>query len=339
MAGALNDCIAAGSVGFSTGLMYAPGSSAPFEELALLCGVTARAGGIYCTHMRSYSWELLESLEEQIQLARLTGCRLQLSHLQAVGRVNWNKQELVFERIERARREGLDIEFDIYPYQAGSTVLTQFLPQRALNGGTASLMCRLCNSAEREDIVRETEARLAQSWTDIVISSVRTVKNQSFVGRSIAAIASERELSPAEAVMELLIEEEAEVNIVSFNQSETNLRALLTHPLCTVISDGFYVNGRPHPRLFGTFPELLGRYCRDQRWLTLPDAIHKITQKPAERFGLKGRGILRRGAFADVTLFDPKTIRSTATYDDPERPPEGIRLVLHNGREVYPAAR
>ena len=132
MAGTLGDCIAGGSVGFSTGLMYAPGSSAPFEELTALCQVTARNGGIYCTHMRSYSWELLESLEEQIQLARLTGCKLQISHLQAVGRVNWEKQHLAFERMEVARREGVDIEFDIYPYQAGSTVCSQLLPQRAL---------------------------------------------------------------------------------------------------------------------------------------------------------------------------------------------------------------
>src|SRR5205807_4154431 len=137
-------------------------------------------------------------------------------------------------------REGVDIEFDIYPYQAGSTVLTQLLPQHALEGGTPNLLRRLRNAAERRDIVRETQASLAQTWADVIIASVWSARNQSMVGRSIAAVASSRELPSAETVMDLLLEEAGAVSIVSFNQSEANLRALLTHPLCTVISDGFF---------------------------------------------------------------------------------------------------
>ncbi len=136
MVGTLTETLQDGAVGFSTGLMYAPGSSAPFEELLQLCRATAREDGIYCTHMRSYSWDLLESLEEQIRLAKESGCRLQISHMQAVGRANWNKQEQALERIAAARQDGVDIEFDSYPYLAGSTVMTQLLPQRALDGGT-----------------------------------------------------------------------------------------------------------------------------------------------------------------------------------------------------------
>jgi N-acyl-D-aspartate/D-glutamate deacylase len=193
----------------------------------------------------------------------------------------------------------------------------------------------LNNSAERLDLEKETEDNLAQSWEDVVITSVKTAKNQNLVGLSIAAIAAARGTAPVRTMTDILLEEDAVVNIVSFNQSEPNLRALLTHPRCSVISDGFYVNGRPHPRLFGTFPELLGRYCREQKWMTLPEAIQKITRKPAERFRLKDRGSLEPGAFADITVFNPETIRSRATYNDPERAPEGIELVLRNGREIF----
>ena len=337
MSATLAETLEDGAVGFSTGLMYAPGSSAPVEELAELCRVTAQRGGIYCTHMRSYSWELLESLEEQIGLATVSGCRLQISHMQAVGRANWSKQEAALERIEQARQAGVDIEFDSYPFLAGSTVMTQLLPQRALDGGTSALLTRLQNTAERRDIERETEQGMAQSWDDLFITSVRTAGNQPLVGKTIREIAVLRSRTPIETVTDLLLEEDAVVNVVSFNQSDDNLRALLTHPRCTVISDGFYVTGRPHPRLFGTFPELLGNYVRERGWLTLPEAVHKITRKPAERFRLAGRGSLASGSFADVTIFNPETIRSRATYDNPEQAPEGISLVFRNGREVFHA--
>ncbi len=337
MCATLAEALQDGAVGFSTGLMYAPGSSAPFEELAELCRVTAQNGGIYCTHMRSYSWELLESLEEQIRLAQHSGCRLQISHMQAVGRANWSKQEAALERIEQAHAQGIDIEFDSYPFLAGSTVMTQLLPQRALDGGTPALLARLQNSAQRRDIERETEQSMAQSWDDLIVTSVGSAANQPLVGLTVRQIAAGRARPEISTVMDLLLEENAIVNVVSFNQSDDNLRALLTHPRCTVISDGFYVNGRPHPRLFGTFPELLGNYVRDRNWLSLPEAIHKITRKPAERFGLKGRGSLTPGSFADITVFNPATIRSRATYSDPEQAPEGIAFVYRNGRQVFHA--
>jgi N-acyl-D-amino-acid deacylase len=335
MAASLDDCLAAGSTGFSTGLMYAPGSSAPFDELVELCSVVGRRGAIYCTHMRDYSWTLLESLEEQIRLARAAGCRLQISHLQAVGRANWSKQEQVLERIEHVRREGLDIEFDIYPYTAGSTVLTQLLPQSALEGGAGALLARLTNAAERREIAKATQDRLAQTWPDILISGLHSAANQSLVGMTIAEIAAQRGTVPVETVLDLLVEEEADVKMISFNQCEENLRVLLSHPQCTVISDGFYVKGRPHPRLYGTFAELLGKVCREKKWLTLEEAVHKITAKPAERFGMKNRGVLQKNSLADITVFDAATVGSPATYSDPTQPPQGIALVLHEGRELF----
>jgi N-acyl-D-amino-acid deacylase len=336
MAGALDECLAGGSAGFSTGLMYAPGSSAPREELHRLCSVTARRGAIYCTHMRSYSWDLLDSVKEQLELARTSGCRLQISHFQAVGRANWNKQAEALGWIERAARDGVDVEFDSYPYLAGSTVLSQLLPQSALDGGTTALVARLLDPLQRAEIARATQDGMAQGWSDILISGVKSAANARLIGRTVAEIAVERDSEPVETALDLLVEEAADVKMISFNQSEDNLRALLTHPRCTVISDGFYVNGRPHPRLFGTFPELLGKYCREKKWLTLEQAVHKITTKPAARFGLKDAGILRPGASADIVVFDPLRVGSPATYSDPEQPPTGIERVYRKGRQLWP---
>ena len=321
-----------GAAGFSTGLTYAPGSSAPFDELERLCAVVARHGAIYTSHIRSYFGELVEAVEEQLELARRTGCRLQISHLQAAGARNWPLQELALERIERAAEQGLDVAFDCYPYRAGSTVLTQILPQWALDGGVPGLLQRLASSSERRRIAEETEANLAWNWSDIFISAVGSDGNRPLVGRNLAEIAEDRECKPVVVTLDLLVEEGGNVNMLSFNQSEENLRRTVTHPLSTIISDGFYVKGRPHPRLHGTFAQLLGAVCRDWGWLSLEEAVRKITGAPAARYRLARRGHLAPGYFADITVFDPADVGSPATYEDPEAAPRGIRHVFHNGR-------
>lgn len=332
LGGLLDEALEAGCAGFSTGLMYAPGSSAGFEELVPLCRIVEARGKLYSTHMRSYAEGLVEAVREQIALARASGCRLQISHLQAAGRANWDLQRRALDEIEAARREGIDIQFDIYPYQCGSTVLTQWLPHWALDGGTAALVRRLAEPALRARIRAETERTRAQPWSDITISGVASARNAPLIGRTIADVATERGCSAADTALDLLAEEHAAVNVISFNQSEDNLRQLLSHPLCSVISDGFYVRGKPHPRLHGTFPELLGSVVRERRWMPLETAIHKITGQPAARLGLERRGLLREGYEADVTVFDPGRIRSLATYESPELPPEGIRLVVRAGQ-------
>jgi dihydroorotase/N-acyl-D-amino-acid deacylase len=333
MAGLLEDALGAGCVGFSTGLMYAPGSAAPADELERLCRIVARAGKLYATHMRSYASGLLEAIREQLALARATGCRLQISHLQAAGRANWGLQQQALDEIEGARAQGIDVEFDIYPYQCGSTVLTQWLPAWALEGGRHSLLQRLGDRAVREQIALEMDESRAQYWSDITISGLS--KNTDLVGKTIDEVALSRKTAPAQAALDLLIEEEAAVNVVSFNQSKENLRQLITHPLCSVISDGFYVQGKAHPRLYGTFPELLGNVTRDQHWLSLAESLHKVTGKPANRLGLQDRGLLRQNYQADLTVFDPAAIQSHSTYEDPDRAPDGIVSVIKNGRIVH----
>ena len=334
MSGLLEDALDAGCAGFSTGLMYAPGSSAAPEELEHFCHLVARKGKLYATHMRSYSAGLLDAIREQIQLAETTGCRLQISHLQASGRDNWHLQEAALVEIEAARRRGVDVEFDIYPYQCGSTVLTQLLPQWTLDGGIEALLNRLTDAAMRSRILRELQSSPVKRWSDVTISSVQSDTSASLVGKNIGQIADERGCAADICALDLLVEEGGSINIISFNQSETNLRQLITHPLCSVITDGFYVKGKPHPRLHGTYPELLGGLVRDKHWLSLPEALHKITGKPAARLRLTDLGLLKPGYKADVTIFDPAQISSHSTYEEPARIPGGIRTVIKSGAVV-----
>lgn len=330
----LDQCLAEGAAGFSTGLMYAPGSSAPAEELERLCRVTARRGKVYATHMRDYFGRIVEAIDEQIHLARRTGVRLQISHLLIAGRKNWPLLSQAFDHIENARAEGIDVAFDCYPYVAGSTVLTQILPQWALDGGAAAMLARFADAGQRKRIAKQTAETLAWAWTDIYISAVRTHANQPLVGRNLAEIAALRRRDPMETALDLLTEEHGAVNMITFNQSEENLRATMAHPLSIIGSDGFYVRGRPHPRLWGTFPRLLGTFVREEKLLPVEEAIRKITAAPAGRFGLKDRGRIATGYIADIVVFDPARIGSRAGYTSPEVPPEGILHVFRNGRRV-----
>ena len=328
----LSDAFAQGAIGLSTGLMYAPGSSAPTAELERLCAVVAAQGKIYCTHMRDYGFHLLEAVAEQIRIAERTGCRLQISHLQAVGRANRELNNAALELIEAAHARGIDVAFDCYPYIAGSTVMTQLLPQWACEGGTEAMLARLASARQRDRIEQEMLASIANTWNELLVGAVGSARNAHVVGKSLEELSDIRRKRPAEVIFDLLLEEHGKVNILEFNQSEENLRRNLNHPLAIIISDGFYVSGRPHPRLHGTFPELLGNQCRDRKWMPLATAIHKITGMPAERFRIAERGFLREGYWADITVFDPATIRSRATYTEPEQSPEGLRYVIREGR-------
>ena len=330
MCGLLEESLDLGAAGFSSGLMYAPGSGATATELEALARVAARKGAVYATHMRSYSAGLVEAVEEQIAIARASGCALQISHLQAAGDAYWPSQQRAIDLIEGAAAEGIDVSFDAYPWLAGSTVMTQILPQSALDGGTARLLQRLEDPVQRE-IIRsgiKPEAR----WTGVVITAVPHREEQ-YVGRSVAELAAERGSTPEDTVMDILVEQEAQVTVVEHCQSRENLHALLTHPLATVVTDGVYTRGgRSHPRLYGTFPLLLGDLVRERKWLRLEEAVHKVTGKPANRFHMEHRGRIAPGYEGDLTIFDPDLIRTDATYENPAVPPRGIHSVWRQGR-------
>lgn len=332
----LDEALAAGAAGFSTGLMYAPGSTAPFWELERLCRVVAKHDKVYATHMRDYFGGVVDAIEEQLKLARATGVRLQISHLQVVGASNWGLQTKALDTIEKAERirGGVDVCFDCYPYTAGSTVLTQILPPWTMEGGMDEMVKRLKDPQLRPRITGQIHNWISWRWTDIYISAVGGNPKHPAVGKNLAELAAEGKSSPTDVVFDLLIEHRGAVNMLTFNQSEGNLRGTLRHPLSFIGSDGFYVRGRPHPRLHGTFPRLLGTICREKGWMNLEPAIWKITSGPAERFRIKDRGRVAPGCFADITVFDPRTIDSPATYEEPEKPPVGIHRVFRNGKQL-----
>jgi dihydroorotase/N-acyl-D-amino-acid deacylase len=331
MSGLLDEALEQGAAGFSSGLMYAPGSGASSEELIALAKIVARQGAVYATHMRSYSAGLLLAVEEQLAIAEAAGCRLQISHLQAAGEDYWPLLQPAIEAVERAARRGVDVSFDAYPWLAGSTVLTQVLPQSALDGGREMLLSRLANPIEREQI--RPGIRPEARWNKVVITAVAR-DEAAFVGRSIQEIADERGVSVEDATMDILLEQEGEVTIVEHCQSPENLRILLTHPLAMIVTDGVYTRGRSHPRLYATFPVLLGDIVRERKWLSLEEAVHKVTGRPATRFHMKERGVIAAGQVADITLFDPRTICTKSTYERPELPPVGIHSVWRSGRVI-----
>ncbi len=334
MCGVLAEALQEGSCGFSSGLMYAPGSSAPPEELQALCRVVARHSKLYATHMRNYSDRLVDATDEQLALARETGCRLQISHFQAVGKRNWHLQQIALDHIEQAARQGVDVAFDAYPYVRGSTVLTQILPQWSLDDGVQGLLIRLNDSVQRLLIADEANAELAQGWENIIISAVGSKRNAHVVGKSLVEIGELLNVTPVEAAFHLLIEEVGMVNILEINQSEDNLRQVLAHPMCNVISDGFYVTGKSHPRLVGTFPYLLGEISQARGWLTIEEAVRKVTDLPAQRLNMKRRGRIQTNYIADITIFDQRTINSAATYESPTIPPSGILHRFRSGLKL-----
>ena len=330
MTGILNESLQQGAVGLSTGLMYAPGSAATSEELRTLCRVVAKRGGIHSTHMRSYTSRLIEAVDEQIDIAERCECRLQISHLQAVGRENWPLQERAIAHIEQAAAHGVDVMFDAYPWLFGSTVLTQLLPQAALDGGINSLMGRLSDPTARAAIARDLELEHGDRWGELFIAHARHNPHQ-LEGRSLWGIATERGDEPSNTVLDILLEQEGDATILENNQCDGNLRQLLTHPLAMIVSDGLYTRGRPHPRLYGTFPHLLGNIVRERGWLSLEEAVRKISGIPAARFDLHDRGIVSPGFAADLAVFNPKTVDSGATYEHPTLPPRGISAVFRKG--------
>jgi N-acyl-D-amino-acid deacylase len=333
-----------GAFGLSSGLEYVPGVYTPTDELIPLARVVAARGALYATHMRSEEEELLEALDEALRTGRESGARLQVSHLKAAGRPNWGLQDEALARLERAAAEGLDVLADAYPYTAYSTTLTILLESWAREGGDEAILARLANPRHRARIVREVGPRVARELGDfslVVLSSVGSPELQPCVGRSVTDIAAEWGVDESEAYARLLERGRADVGYVGHGMSERNVERVLAHPLVMVGSDGRSMaptgrarNDRPHPRSYGTFPRILGRYVRERGVLDLPTAVRKMTSMPAERIGLTDRGRVAIGLAADLVAFDAASVADVATFDDPQRPPEGIVHVLVNGAPV-----
>jgi N-acyl-D-amino-acid deacylase len=336
-----------GAVGLSTGLIYAPGMFADTDEVVRLARVAGEAGGFYASHIRGEGDTLLEAIAEAIEIGRRAQVAVQISHLKAAGRANWPKMARAIDLIETARAEGLDVTADMYPYPAGSTSLATLLPAWARVGSRDALLARLADPTERARIREALEGRgLARDaeWDGIVISGCPATPEHE--GRTVAAIAADRGVTPSQAVVEILREAQGEADMILFMMSEENVALGLRCPWVMIGSDGEgraatgpYATGKPHPRNYGTCPRFLGRYVREERIVSLEEAIRRMTSLPARKLGLRDRGLLQPGHLADVVVFDPATIADTATFADPHRYPDGIRWVLVNGQPVIAAGQ
>ena len=304
--------IDAGAFGLSSGLIYDPGRHAATEELIELTRLLRGTGGLYATHMRDEGLGLLTSIDEAIRIGEEAGVPVQISHHKASGRDAWGMVTRSLERIEAAQRRGLNVHADQYPYTAGSTILSAVAADGRLGGAGGGV------------------GRMTPD--NVLIAS--TKDHPAWEGQSIAAM-MEQFGQPLDVTVNRLLQEEPGATVVLHMMSEDDVRTVMRHPSTMIGSDGIpTLEGKPHPRLYGTFARVLGHYARDLGILSLADAVWRMTGFPARKFGLRDRGLIEVGRFADLVLFDPASVIDVGTYEDPKRPPAGIRLVMVNGQVV-----
>jgi N-acyl-D-amino-acid deacylase len=336
-----------GALGIGSSLIYAPDAYNSHEELVALARVAARHGGSYLTHMRSEGDRLLEAVEETIRVAREAGIAAEIYHLKAAGEANWPKLEGVVARIEAARREGLRVSANMYTYTAGATGFDACLPPWSREGGWSAVFARLRDGATRERILREMRAgdagfenlcRLAGSPERIRLVAFRNEALKPLTGKTLGEVAASRGRTPEDTVLDLVVEDGSRVGVVFFLMSEENVRRQVRLPWVAFGSDagsmapeGVFLKSSTHPRAYGNFARLLGRYVREEGLLTLEEAVRRLSSMPAENLGLDRRGRLVAGHFADVVVFDPATVADRATYENPHQYAVGVRHVLVNG--------
>lgn len=334
----LEQAMEEGAAGFSTGLIYAPAMFADREELLALARTAAARGGLYATHMRSEGARLLEAVEEALDLSKTSGVPLQISHLKTAGEANWGKCSALLERIRTARAEGMDVASDRYPYTASATDLDILLPEWAEQGGREAILERLRTPATLRRIRDEmAAARPDAYWDGVWIGSTHAPAHAPFTGRPLCELARAWRMHPLDAALRLMDTDDLYTGAFFFGMSEANMDRILAEPWVMIGSDaslraptGPLAADHPHPRAYGTFPRFLRRVL-DSHSMSPGEAIRKMTSLPAERFHLRGRGLLEPGAWADVVLLDPRTFRDQATYAKPHAFSSGLYAVWVNG--------
>ncbi|MFC4801246.1 amidohydrolase family protein [Neobacillus sp. GCM10023253] len=331
-----------GAVGLSTGLIYPPCCFAEMKELEALCQVIAEYGVPLVIHQRSEGDEILESMQELIDMMKRCGAHLHFSHLKNCGKDNWHKTPDVLKKIDQAREEGLEVTFDQYPYTAGSTMLSAILPPWVHAGGTDQLLERLADEGLRKKMIQEMATGFKgwdsmskwAGWDGIIVTSVESAEKQYCVGKTIEQIAElDGRENCAEVALDLILHEKNGVGMIDFVMNEESVKAILAHPAGTIGSDGL-LGGEPHPRAYGSFPRILGKYVREEKVLPLEDMIRRMTSQPARIIGLQDRGILREGLAADIVIFNPDEIIDRATFEKPRQFNLGIDTVIVNGEVV-----
>jgi dihydroorotase/N-acyl-D-amino-acid deacylase len=338
-----------GAVGLSTSLQYPPAPYAETAELIALASEAAKLGGVYATHMRSESDEILVALEEAIRIGREAAIPVEIWHLKTAGKNNWGRMPEVVARIDSARQAGVDIAADTYAYPAWFNSLSSFVPPWAHDGGAAKLLERLRDPEARRRIRKQIveDTGWENSWQEIsgpeamLIGAVQNPELRRFQGKTLAEVAQARGGDPLEVLLDFLIEDEAYTSVAVFGMSEPDVALALKQPWVSIncdsegsAPDGLLSRSHPHPRAYGTFPRILRKYVREEELLTLEDAIRKFTSLAAQRMRIGDRGVLKVGMWADVVVFDPETIRDRATFAQPHQLAEGMHWVLVNGVPV-----
>jgi dihydroorotase/N-acyl-D-amino-acid deacylase len=339
-----------GALGLSTSLIYVPSAYASTEEIIALARVAARYGGTYITHQRNEDDTIDASLDEVFRIAREAGIQTEIYHLKTAGRRNFGEMPAVLKRIEKARAEGLDVTADQYPWTASSNSLDASLPLWVREGGAERMVARLSDPATRararSDFLKEHEGVWPEHAAAILITSVLSPRLKEYEGKTIADIAAAEARDPVDVIMDVVTADRGNTGRVTFSMSEDDVRAALAHPLvsfCTdsgaMAEDGILSQEKSHPRAWGSAPRILGKYVREERLLTLEEAIRKMTSLPASRMRLHDRGLLRPGMMADLVAFDPERVRERSTYADPNHYSEGIPYVAVNGVLVVDSGR
>jgi dihydroorotase/N-acyl-D-amino-acid deacylase len=346
----VRDAMRDGAVGLSTSLQYAPAPYAKTEELIALAREAAKFGGIYASHIRNEGDGILPALDEAFRIGREAGIPVEIWHLKAAGKANWGRMAEIVAHIEQARRSGVDVAADTYAYPAWFNSFSAIIPPWAHDGGDQKLVERLKDPAARARIRKEMETP-SDDWNNewqevpgpdaILVGAVQNPKLIPLEGKSIAEIAKLWNKDPIDTVFDLLIEDEAFTGVAMVGMSEPDVALALQQPWVSICNDsqgtapdGLLGKEHPHPRAYGTFPRILRKYVREEKKLTLEDAIRKFTALPAQRMRLADRGVLKAGMWADVVVFDPETIRDVATFENPNQLSEGMRFVLVNGVPV-----
>lgn len=328
----------AGAVGLSTGLIYMPCAYSESTEIIEMCKVVAEYDGMFVIHQRSEADTILDSMKEVIKIGRESGVKIHYSHFKVCGKKNWDKIDQIVELLQRAESEGIRVSFDQYPYVAGSTMLGVILPPWVHDGGTDKVLERLANPELRKKMIYDIEHGIP-GWDNFVefagldqifVTSVKNKKNEDAIGLNLIQLGKLRGKDPYDATFDLLLEEENAVGMVDFYGTEEHVQRFMKRPEMNACTDGL-LGGKPHPRVYGAFPRILGKYVREERVLTLEQAVYKMTKKPATTFNIVNRGQLKEGYFADITIFNPDTVIDKGTYTDPAQYPDGIAYVLING--------
>ena len=340
----------AGALGIGSSLIYAPAFYAKTEELIELCKVAAQYKGKYISHMRSEGNQLVQAVEELIRISREANIPAEIYHLKAAGKDNWSKMDKVLEMVEAARKSGMKITADMYNYPAGATGLDAAMPPWVLDGGYSELYKRIQDPATRKKILEEIRTP-TDKWENLYLSAgsadkvllvgFKNDKLKPLTGKTLAEVAKMRGTDPENTILDLVLEDQSRVGTVYFLMNEENIKKQIKYPWVSFGSDaesmapeGAFLKSNPHPRAYGNFARLLGKYVRDEKVITLQEAVRRLTSLPATNLGLDRRGLLKKGYFADVVVFDPNTIADKATFEKPHQFAVGVRDVFVNGVQV-----